>query len=182
MIILIGYANADLIDEANTAFIRGDYPEAVRLFKYFSKAGNSIAQNNLGIMCDVGLGVTQDHTQAAHWYFKATVQGNAAAQGNLGLLYEKGNGVTQSYSKATNWYRKAAEQGLAPVQLFLGLLFLRGKGVSQDYVEAFEWLNLAADADVSGAAEVFDFVAKRLTKDKRTKAQRLSQKWLVRNQ
>ena len=60
--------NAELIHDACEAFQRGDYIEAIRLYRSLANRGNSFAQNNLGIIYDVGLGVPVNHAKAAFLY------------------------------------------------------------------------------------------------------------------
>ena len=75
------------------------------------RLGLADAQDSLGVFYDNGLGVTQDHFEAANWFAKAAEQGLANAQNNLGLCFEYGRGVESSRSTALAWYRKAAAQG-----------------------------------------------------------------------
>ena len=70
-----------------------------------------MAQNNLGLMFELGQGVTRDYAEAARWYRKAAEQGEALAQDNLGRMYEQGRGVTQDYVLAHMWHNLAAAQG-----------------------------------------------------------------------
>jgi hypothetical protein len=108
-----------------------------------AEQGNSIAQNNLGYMYDLGQGVTQNLTEAAKWYRKSAEQGNASGQVNLGNMYAEGSGVPQDYSEAAKWLMKAAEQGTTLAQGVLGTLYFAGHGVPVDYIEAYKWLNLS---------------------------------------
>ena len=77
-------------------------------YRKASKQGNAEAQFNLGIMYEIGRGVTQDYAGAAKLYRDAAEQGHALAQFNLGVAYEYGRGMTQDYAEAVGWYRKAA--------------------------------------------------------------------------
>ena len=109
-----------------------------------SELGNTLGQNNLGILYYQGQGVPQDYAQAASWYRKSAEQGNALAQNNQGSLYYHGQGVPQDYAQAASWFRKAAEQGDALAQYNLGLLYDHGQGVPQDYAQAASWFRKAA--------------------------------------
>jgi hypothetical protein len=116
-----------------------------------AKAGDVVAQVQLGVAYDHGDGVPQDHAKAAGWWRKAAKQGNAAAQFNLGQAYLLGRGVAKDYSQAYIWYRKAAEQGTAPAQYQLGGLYYLGQGVSQDYTQAAVWYRKAAEQGMAYA-------------------------------
>jgi len=65
----------------------------------------------LGLCYSYGIGVLEDHVEAAVWWKKATEQGHRGAQSVLGSFYDKGKGVPQDYWQAVFWYLKAAEQG-----------------------------------------------------------------------
>ena len=62
-----------------------------------AKQGNPAAQFNLGLMYDIGEGVTPDYKRAIKWYRLAAKLNNAQAQFNLGQLYESGERVTQDF-------------------------------------------------------------------------------------
>ena len=73
-------------------------------------AGHAEAEYNLGIMHDEGLGIPQDHAEAAKWYRKAAEQGYARAQLDLGFMYSYGEGVPQDYVQAHMWFDLAASR------------------------------------------------------------------------
>ena len=169
-------------DEGVVAYKRGDYATALREWRPLAEQGNAKAQNNLGLMYDTGLGVTQNYAEAVKWYSKAAEQGNAKAQNNLGLMYERGLGVTQDDAEAVKWYRKATEQGYAKAQNNLGLMYYNGEGVSQDYVQAHMWFDLAASRFPPGedrdlAVKNREIVAKRMTPAQISEAQKLAREW-----
>jgi len=150
-----GDATAASLNEAASAFERGDYATAMRLFRPLAMQGEAHAQVYLGIMYDKGDGVPQDYAEAAKWYRKAADQGEAWAQFFLGLSYNNGQGVPKDYSKAAKWYRKAADQGNAKGETYLGLLYEFGDGVRQDYAEAIRWFRKAAEqGNAEGEAEL----------------------------
>jgi len=135
-----------------------------------------------------GVGVQQDYAEAAKWYRKAAEQGFAWAQTALGFKYQEGTGVPQDYAEAAKWYRKAAEQGFAWAQFDLGSEYELGVGVPRNYVLAHMWFNLAAAhgrtdfADymvdtTKSAALMRDDLAKEMTPEQITEAQRLAREW-----
>jgi len=141
----------DGLEAADQAHSRGDYAEAVKLWRPLAEQGDAYAQYNLGIMYKYGRGVPQDYAEAARWYRLAADQGNARAQNNLGFMYSNGLGVAQDYAEAVRWLRLAADQGDAFAQNWLGLMYELGRGVPQDYAEAVRWYRLAADQGNSTA-------------------------------
>ncbi len=111
MCCLIATANAAPIDDAVDAHNRGDYAQALKIFRSLASQGDATAQNNIGSMYYSGYGVTQDYQEALKWYRLAAAQGNAVAQYSIGFMYDNGQGVTQNYQEALKWYRLAAAQG-----------------------------------------------------------------------
>ena len=74
-------------------------------------AGEADAQYVLGFLYSDGLGVPQDHIEAAGWYRRAAEQGHATAQHDLGvLMYSDVQGATQDYVEAHMWLNLAASQ------------------------------------------------------------------------
>jgi hypothetical protein len=138
------FAASNPFDDASAAYERGDYVQAMNLFRQLAAQGHQWAQRRLGLIYAEGKGVPQDYQEAVKWYRLAAAQGNVPAQYSLGLAYEKGQGVPQDYQEAVNWYRIAAAQGYAPAQSSLGLAYEEGQGVPQDYQEAVKWYRLAA--------------------------------------
>jgi tetratricopeptide (TPR) repeat protein len=112
-VVLAGTALAGPFEDGATAYARGDYPTAMRLWRPLAEQGDAAAQHNLGVMLRDGQGVPQNYTEAVKWFRRAAERGNAIAQSDLGVMYANGQGVTQSFSEAVNWYQKAADQGRA---------------------------------------------------------------------
>ena len=71
------------------------FEEKIEFYHLNFKAngGDYIAQNNLGVIYEIGEGVPQDYKDAVKWYRKAAEQGHATAQLSLGLMYHYGQGV-----------------------------------------------------------------------------------------
>ena len=136
---------AGRLEDAFAAHGAGAYATALRIWLPDAERGDATAQNNLGLLYDLGQGVAQDHRVAYHWYGLAAEQGFAAAQNNLGSLYSRGRGVARNDPLALWWFRLAADQGHAPAQHNLGRTFHRGDGVPQDSALAADWYALAAE-------------------------------------
>ena len=108
---LVATANAAPIDDANAAYDRGDYAQALKILRPLAAQGNAYTQFMLGDMYYHGQGVTQDYKEAFKWYRLAAAQGFAAAQINIGGMYHSGLGVTKNDQEALKWFRLAAAQG-----------------------------------------------------------------------
>lgn len=76
----------DALEEACELFREGQFEEAAQRFAQRARAGDSRAQNNLGVLFETGVGVRKDKTQALRWYAPAAEQGLAMAQYNLAVL------------------------------------------------------------------------------------------------
>ncbi len=69
MITLLGSVLfANNVDEGVKALKSGDYDSAVANFLFAAKQGDVIAQENLGVMYNTGLGVKQNKKTAAYWF------------------------------------------------------------------------------------------------------------------
>lgn len=131
--------------ETGTAALEnGDYVSAWQILAPLAEAGDARAENDLGVMYGLGLGVAQSYSKAAVWITRAAEQGNPYAQSTLGYMYYRARGVDQDYGAAALWSRRAAEQGIASAQSNLGMLYDKGQGVRQDYAEAARWYRRAA--------------------------------------
>ena len=76
----------NLLNEAQKAFQRKDYAQAMKLNMKAADQGNAEAQNNIGYLYMFGLGVAQDDNKAQYWLSLSTAQGNDKAKENLFLL------------------------------------------------------------------------------------------------
>ena len=103
------------------------YAEASRSgIGWLPSRASANAQNNLGVMYEMGHGVAKDPVEAVMWYRRAAEQGDTHAQHNLGNMYEGGQGVSQDYAEAVEWFRKAAERGHPMAQANLGVMYEHG--------------------------------------------------------
>jgi TPR repeat protein len=92
---------------------RGAYFRAFMEFEDPAKAGDPVAQANLGAIYFYGLGLPADFTQSAYWYRAAALQGNIDAQLGLAILYTMGKGVPPSFPIAHMWLA-IAENAMPP--------------------------------------------------------------------
>jgi TPR repeat protein len=112
---LIGTATAGPFEDAQAAYIRDDYAEALRLWGQLVDQGNARAQFNVGKMYYIGQGVQRDYAKADEWFQKAADQGFAYAQFNLGAAYEDGGlGVPRDYALAHMWFNLASSPATDP--------------------------------------------------------------------
>ena len=175
----------DDFDDGYSAYNKGDYKTAIKLWRPLAEQGDANAQYSLGVMYANGHGVPEDDKQAVKWYRLAAEQGLANAQYNLGLMYENGEGVPEDDKQAVKWLRLAAEQGHADAQSNLGFMYANGEGVPEDEVLAYMWWNLAAansfSYGIENASKNKNIIAERMTSSQIAEAQKLSRKCLKNN-
>ena len=106
-----GSVYGDDFQDGLDAYKKKDYKTAHRLWLPLAEQGNALAQSNLGVMYDKGLGVPQDYKEAFKWYRLSAEQGHAKAQYNLGLMYREGTGVIQDYALAHMWFNLSGSNG-----------------------------------------------------------------------
>lgn len=109
----VGADRAKTLSQAEAAYDRGDYAEAVRWYRLAADQGDASAQTNVGIMYANGSSVAQDYAEAARWYLLAADQNYALAQNNLGGLYSSGLGVEKNLVESYKWLSLAAAGGAA---------------------------------------------------------------------
>lgn len=172
-------AKAQSFKDAASAYARGDYAIALRIYSVAADQGNGAAQYMLGSMFDHGEGVPQDYVAAAKWYGLAALQKEplvtadgkdirAAAQYQLAFMYFQGHGVQQNFTEAMKWFRTAAEAGDAQAEFFLGFILRSNGGKADafricpkcpaDDAEALKWLRKAADQGVPEARSNLGFM------------------------
>ena len=130
---------------------RKDDQESVKLLQKGSDQGDANAQQNLGVMYELGMAMPQNYAEAARLYRKAADQGLASAQFSLGLMYREGRGVQKDDLQAVAWFKKSADQGNADAQYNLGVMNELGAGLPQNFEEAAEWYRKAADQGLASA-------------------------------
>lgn len=98
----------DGIRKAQHALGKSDYSAMLEVVREFANNGCSWAQNNLGVLLEVGLAHEQSYEEAFKWYSRAVDGGNVTAHENLALMYMEGRGITQDEGKAFEHLAKAA--------------------------------------------------------------------------
>jgi TPR repeat protein len=146
-------ARAASFEDAVAAYQSGDYAGAMRIWHDLGEAGDVRAIYNLGVLFDLGQGVTADPARAAIYFQHAAQAGHVRAMSNYGRLLEQGRGVPKDEAQAAQWFQKAAEGGLAEAQYNLGLMYERGRGVPKSDRDAAAWYSRAAAGGQSAALE-----------------------------
>lgn len=117
---LISLLVACAVPEDPWAALReGEYADAWRLFEPQAEAGSTAAQNALGTLAYLGLGVPRDYALARAWFEKAALAGDAHAQRNLGSLFRHGHGAPRDDFRAFGWYEQSLRGGNSSAEEYL---------------------------------------------------------------
>ncbi|MEM8728496.1 MAG: tetratricopeptide repeat protein [Pseudomonadota bacterium] len=87
-----GAALAD-IEQARDLMEAGQFGAAREVLLPAARSGNADAEELIGVMYAMGLGVPQDHERAFDWYLRSSLKGHPGAQSGLGWYYELGLGM-----------------------------------------------------------------------------------------
>jgi TPR repeat protein len=100
------------IETARDLMDAGDYQAAMVELLPAARSGNAEAEELIGVMYALGLGVEQDDIRAFEWYLRASLKGHAGAQSGIGWYYEVGRGMpAPDLVRAYTWYVLSAIGG-----------------------------------------------------------------------
>ncbi|MEO0387952.1 MAG: tetratricopeptide repeat protein [Pseudomonadota bacterium] len=107
LLAMAGPAAAD-IGVARDLMERGRFEEAYAALWPAARSGNADAEELIGILYAMGLGVARDDVRAFEWYLRSAMKGHPGAQSGVGWYYEIGRGVAQDLVRAYMWYTLSA--------------------------------------------------------------------------
>ncbi len=100
------------IEQARDLMEEGRFEEAMEAFLPAARAGNADAEELIGVMYALGLGVERDPERAFEWYLRSSLKGHPGAQSGLGWYYELGLGMpAPDLVRAYLWYGLSAIGG-----------------------------------------------------------------------
>ena len=77
-----------------------------------ARSGNAEAEELIGVMYAMGLGVERDEIRAFDWYLRSAMKGHPGAQSGVGWYYEVGIGMpAPDHVRAYAWYVLSAIGG-----------------------------------------------------------------------
>lgn len=76
-----------------------------------ARSGNADAEELIGVMYAMGLGVERDDERAFEWYLRASMKGHPGAQSGIGWYFEVGRGTAVDLVRAYLWYGLSAIGG-----------------------------------------------------------------------
>jgi len=110
-LMLAGPAAAE-IETARDLMDAGRFEEAMEELIPAAISGNAEAEELIGVMYALGLGVERDDQRAFEWYLRAAMKGHAGAQSGVGWYYEVGRGMpAPDLVRAYMWYVLSAIGG-----------------------------------------------------------------------
>ncbi|MGB3553020.1 MAG: tetratricopeptide repeat protein [Jannaschia sp.] len=106
-----GTAVAD-VEDARRLMEAGRFEEAMARFRVYAKSGNADAEELIGVLYALGLGVEEDDERAFEWYLRSAMKGHPGAQSGVGWYYEEGIGMpAPDLVRAYMWYVLSAIGG-----------------------------------------------------------------------
>ena len=126
------------IEQARDLMEEGRFEEAMEAFLPAARAGNADAEELIGVMYALGLGVERDPERAFEWYLRSSLKGHPGAQSGLGWYYELGLGMpAPDLVRAYLWYGLSAIGGDPDAVLSLEEI---QKKMTQDEIDRAEVL------------------------------------------
>lgn len=93
------------IEEARDLMEAGEFEAAREALLPAARSGNADAEELIGVMYALGLGVKKDPERAFEWYLRSSLKGHPGAQSGLGWYYELGLGMpAPDLVRAYLWY------------------------------------------------------------------------------
>lgn len=100
------------IEEARDLMEAGQFKEAREALWPAARSGNADAEELIGVMYALGLGVPRDDVRAFEWYLRSSMKGHPGAQSGVGWYYEVGRGMpAPDLVRAYMWYTLSAIGG-----------------------------------------------------------------------
>ena len=100
------------IENARDLMEEGKFEEAMQELLPAARSGNADAEELIGIMYAMGLGVKRDDFRAFDWYLRSSMKGHPGAQSGVGWYYETGRGMpAPDLVRAYTWYVLSAIGG-----------------------------------------------------------------------
>ncbi|RTL36102.1 MAG: sel1 repeat family protein [Candidatus Melainabacteria bacterium] len=119
------------------------HKQAHELLLQAAAQGLAEAENDLGVMYELGVGVERNLKEAFQWYQRAASNGIAQSQYNLALMYLDVDYPIHDIFLGIYWLRVAANQGHNKSLRTLAQMYERGDNVVQDVLKS-ERLYIAA--------------------------------------
>ncbi len=98
-------SSGSALEEARDLMEAGKFEAAMEAFLPLARSGNADAEEFIGVMYALGLGVEKDPERAFDWYLRSAMKGHPGAQSGVGWYYELGLGMpAPDLVRAYLWY------------------------------------------------------------------------------
>jgi len=100
------------IEKARDLMEANSFKQAMQELLPAARSGNADAEELIGVMYAMGLGVVRDDMRAFEWYLRSAMKGHPGAQSGVGWYYEVGRGMpAPDLIRAYMWYVLSAIGG-----------------------------------------------------------------------
>lgn len=100
------------LEKARDMMEANQFVEAREALDPLARSGNADAEELIGVMYAMGLGVERDDRRAFEYYLRSSMKGHPGAQSGIGWYYEVGRGLpTPDLVRAYMWYTLSAIGG-----------------------------------------------------------------------
>ncbi|MEP2980802.1 MAG: tetratricopeptide repeat protein [Lentilitoribacter sp.] len=100
------------LEEGRDFMEANNFEAAMQEFLPLARSGNADAEELIGVMYALGLGVERDDERAFEWYLRSSLKGHPGAQSGIGWYYEVGRGMpAPDLVRAYTWYVLSAIGG-----------------------------------------------------------------------
>ena len=108
------------IEAARQLMENSKFQEAYERLLPAAKSGNADAEELIGVMYAMGLGVERDDERAFEWYLRSAMKAHPGAQSGIGWYFETGRGIAApDLVRAYLWYTLSAIGGDPDAELTL---------------------------------------------------------------
>lgn len=138
-----------MLDKGMLALKEENSSKAIHYLRPLAIIGDPEAQDLLGEMYALGLGINKDDIEAIKWFKKAGSKRAAKYEYNIAeqyrRFYEEGSGNTAEIAvDAIKWYKISAEDGYPKAAEFLGRVYSEGlMGLPRDPKQSQYWYDKA---------------------------------------
>lgn len=100
------------VDKGIRLMKENKFDAAMEELRVSAASGNATAEELVGVMYALGLGVERDDRRAFEWYLRSAMKGHPGAQSGVGWYYEVGRGIeAPDLVRAYMWYVLSAIGG-----------------------------------------------------------------------
>ncbi|WP_394691658.1 tetratricopeptide repeat protein [Hoeflea sp.] len=104
LVVTTGHPAHAEIEKGRILMEESRFEEAMAEFLPAARSGNADAEELIGVMYAMGLGVERDDERAFEWYLRASMKGHPGAQSGIGWYFEVGRGTAVDLVRAYLWY------------------------------------------------------------------------------